>query len=85
MDGERYESSHIRVFTAYWTSLNGARRVANRYYATQQVTAYVDPSDRTQAVLIRGPQMRFVLVVASASVVLAAAGAYFFVHGVQAW
>jgi hypothetical protein len=83
--GERYESSQVRIFTANRTSLQGARAVAHRYHATQRVTAYVDPSDHMQAVLIPGPQRSFALVVVSASVALAAGGTYFIFQGVQAW
>ena len=83
--GERYESSQVRIFTANRTSLQGARAVAHRYHATQRVTAYVDPSDPTQAVLIPGPQRGFALMVASASVLLVAGGTYFIFHSLQAW
>ena len=83
--GERYESSQIRIFAANRTSLQGARAIAHRYHATQRVAAYVDPSDHAQAVLIPGPQRAFALVVASASVVLAAGGTYFIFQGLQAW
>jgi hypothetical protein len=85
IDGERYESSQVRIFTANRTSLKGASAFAHRYHATQRVVAYVDPSDHSQAVLIPGPQRAFALVVASASFALAAGGTYFIFQGVQAW
>ncbi len=85
INGKRYESSQVRIFTANPTSLKGARAVAHRYHATQRIKAYVDPSDHAQAVLIPGPQAGFALVAASASVALAAGGTYFIFQGVQAW
>jgi hypothetical protein len=85
IDGERYQSSQVRIFTANRSSLKGARAVAHRYHATQRVIAYVDPSDHSQAVLIPGPQRAFALVVALASFALAVGGIYFIFRGVQAW
>ena len=85
IDGERYESSQVRVFEAYLDSLEGARKFAHQYFATQQVTAWVDPSDHTQAVLVQGPQRVFAFVVAALSIAFGAAGTHLIFQGIQAW
>jgi hypothetical protein len=76
IDGKEYESSQVSIFFVYSTSLEGVRRKAHRYVATQQVIAYVNPTDHSQAVLVPGPQNVEALVFAAAGLLFMAAGAY---------
>lgn len=85
IEGVCYESSRVRIFAANRASLTGARAAAHRYYATQRVTAYVNPADHSQAVLSPGPQTGFAVVVAVASLGIAASGVYFLFQGIRAY
>jgi Protein of unknown function (DUF3592) len=76
IEGKEYESSQVSIFFFYATSLEGARRKAHKYFATQQVVAYVDPADHSQAVLIPGAQPYEALALCILGLLFLAAGVY---------
>ncbi|HYK00165.1 MAG TPA: DUF3592 domain-containing protein [Thermoanaerobaculia bacterium] len=77
--GKEYESSQVSIINFYGTSLEGARRKAHRYVATQRVIAYVNPADHSQAVLIPGAQPIEASILFILGLLFAAGGAYLMV------
>ncbi len=75
IDGQDYESNQVTLISVSTNIRSVAEHMVARYQPTQQLIAYVDPTNHKEAILEPGPQDFAGIAVIAIGLLLAASGA----------